>query len=190
MTYSVGINVGAGVVKTALFQVDGDKTDWLVKRTKRIRRRDPYKLAEDSMNNVIEEAGLALSDMDYIATTGEGGSLEFNTGHFYSITTHARGAIYLDPDVGSVLDAGALHGRAIQIDKRGKVLEYRMTSQCASGSGQFLENIARYLGITTEEIGALRGKRMIRKWSAPYAPCSPKPTSSTWCRAAFRRRIS
>jgi benzoyl-CoA reductase subunit D len=30
-----------------------------------------------------------------------------------------------------------------------------MTSQCASGSGQFLENIARYLGIAQEEIGGL-----------------------------------
>jgi benzoyl-CoA reductase subunit D len=30
-----------------------------------------------------------------------------------------------------------------------------MTSQCASGSGQFLENIARYLGIAQEEIGTL-----------------------------------
>jgi benzoyl-CoA reductase subunit D len=32
---------------------------------------------------------------------------------------------------------------------------HRMTSQCASGSGQFLENIARYLGVTLEEIGGL-----------------------------------
>jgi benzoyl-CoA reductase subunit D len=30
-----------------------------------------------------------------------------------------------------------------------------MTSQCASGSGQFLENISRYLGITLDEIGPL-----------------------------------
>jgi benzoyl-CoA reductase subunit D len=30
-----------------------------------------------------------------------------------------------------------------------------MTSQCASGSGQFLENIARYLGIAQDEIGGL-----------------------------------
>jgi benzoyl-CoA reductase subunit D len=30
-----------------------------------------------------------------------------------------------------------------------------MTSQCASGSGQFLENIARYLGVAVEEIGPL-----------------------------------
>jgi benzoyl-CoA reductase subunit D len=30
-----------------------------------------------------------------------------------------------------------------------------MTSQCASGSGQFLENVCRYLGVTLEEIGPL-----------------------------------
>jgi benzoyl-CoA reductase subunit D len=71
------------------------------------------------------------------------------------MTTHARGAIFLDPESRAALDVGALHGRAISIDQRGKVLSYKMTSQCASGSGQFLENIARYLGIAQEEIGAL-----------------------------------
>jgi benzoyl-CoA reductase subunit D len=81
--------------------------------------------------------------------------LEFHTGHFYSMTTHARGAIYLDPQARAALDVGALHGRATRIDARGKVLSYRMTSQCASGSGQFLENIARYLGIAQDEIGTL-----------------------------------
>jgi len=34
-------------------------------------------------------------------------------------------------------------------------LNYKMTSQCASGSGQFLENIARYLGVAQDEIGEL-----------------------------------
>jgi len=43
----------------------------------------------------------------------------------------------------------------VLVDERSKVLGYRMTSQCASGSGQFLENIRRYLGITMEEIGPL-----------------------------------
>jgi benzoyl-CoA reductase subunit D len=35
------------------------------------------------------------------------------------------------------------------------VLAYRMTSQCASGSGQFLENVARYMGIALEDVGPL-----------------------------------
>src|SRR5574341_400080 len=55
----------------------------------------------------------------------------------------------------SVLDVGALHARAILMDARSRVLGHRMTSQCASGSGQFLENVARYLGIALEDVGPL-----------------------------------
>jgi benzoyl-CoA reductase subunit D len=54
-----------------------------------------------------------------------------------------------------VLDVGALHGRAIRIDERGKVVDYKMTGQCASGSGQFIENISRYLGLAIEEVGEI-----------------------------------
>ena len=71
------------------------------------------------------------------------------------MTTHARGGLYLEPEAAAVLDVGALHTRAVLMDRRGKVLDSKMTSQCASGSGQFLENIARYLGVSQAEIGPL-----------------------------------
>ena len=127
----------------------------LGRRIERVRRRDPFKLAEDAFQGLIDEAGLSRHEVGYIATTGEAETLGFATGHFYSMTTHARGGIYLGPEARSIVDVGALHARAIKVDGRGKVLSYRMTSQCASGSGQFLENIARYLGIGQEEIGPL-----------------------------------
>lgn len=158
MTITAGIDVGTGAVKTVLFDVDGDTITWLARRTDRVRRRDPFQLANEGYAGVLADAGVAAGDVAYVATTGEAEAFELATGHFYSMTTHARGAIFLDPEARSVLDIGALHGRAIQIDGRGKVLGYRMTSQCASGSGQFLENIARYLGITQEEIGELSKK--------------------------------
>jgi benzoyl-CoA reductase subunit D len=112
-------------------------------------------LARVAFDQILEDAKLGEKDVNYIATTGEGEGVPFHTGHFYSMTTHARGAIYLDTDSRAALDVGALHGRAISLDQRGKVLSYKMTSQCASGSGQFLENIARYLGITLEDVGPL-----------------------------------
>jgi len=155
MTITAGIDIGTGAVKTVLFRVEGDKPEWLAKRNDRIRQRDPFKLAEEAYHALLEEVGLKASDVDYVATTGEGESLHFHTGHFYSMTTHARGAVYLNPEARAVLDIGALHGRAIRNDDRGKVETYKMTSQCASGSGQFLENIARYLGIAQDEIGSL-----------------------------------
>ncbi|MCZ7657036.1 MAG: benzoyl-CoA reductase subunit D [Xanthobacteraceae bacterium] len=155
MTIAAGIDVGTGAVKAALFRVDGNETEWLSRATLRIRQRDPMELARVIYDQVLADAGVAEKDVDYVATTGEGEGVPFHTGHFYSMTTHGRGAIYLDPESRSALDVGALHGRAIAIDERGKVLSYKMTSQCASGSGQFLENIARYLGIAQDEIGML-----------------------------------
>ena len=112
-------------------------------------------LAQEGYEGVLAEAGLKPADVDYIATTGEGENVKFATGHFYSMTTHARGGVFLVPEARAVIDIGALNGRAIYVDERGKVLSYKMTSQCASGSGQFLENIARYLGVAVEEIGTL-----------------------------------
>ena len=155
MITTVGIDIGSGAVKTTLFRTEGAKHEWLAKRVERIRRRDPMQLAREGYEEVIKEAGLKSDDVDYVATTGEGENVKFATGHFYSMTTHARGGVYLRPDARAVADIGALNGRAIAIDERGKVLQYKMTSQCASGSGQFLENIARYLGVALDEIGPL-----------------------------------
>ncbi len=153
--YTMGIDIGSGAVKTALFRSVDGKPEWLAKRCERIRRRDPMTLATEGRDGVLEDAGVSPDAVDYIATTGEGENVKFATGHFYSMTTHARGGVFLNPDARAVVDIGALNGRAIYIDERGKVLSYKMTSQCASGSGQFLENIARYLGVAVEEIGSL-----------------------------------
>ena len=153
--HTIGIDIGSGVVKTVLFANDGEQHTWLARRSERIRRRDPMELAKQGYDEVLEEARLAPNEVDYVATTGEGENVKFATGHFYSMTTHARGGVFLNPEARAVVDIGALNGRAIWIDERGKVLSYKMTSQCASGSGQFLENIARYLGVAVEEIGTL-----------------------------------
>ena len=155
MTLAAGIDLGTGAVKAAIFRVEDGKEEWLSKATLRIRQRDPMQLSREAFEQVLADAGLKEEDIDYIATTGEGESLEWHTGHFYSMTSHARGARYLEPRSVAILDSGALHGRAMVMDERGKVTNYKMTSQCASGSGQFLENIARYLGIAQDEIGTL-----------------------------------
>jgi len=155
MTITSGIDVGTGAIKVVLFDVTADKQTCLAKRVDRVRQRDPLVLAGQIYDDVLADAGMKRNDVAYCATTGEGEALHFHTGHFYSMTTHARGAIYLNPEARAALDTGALHGRAIRLDAHGKVLNYKMTSQCASGSGQFLENIARYLGIAQDEIGSL-----------------------------------
>ena len=152
---TIGIDIGSGAVKTVLFRQESGKIEWLAKRVERIRQRIAMDLARTSYEEVLEETKLKPEDIHYTATTGEGENVKFATGHFYSMTTHARGGVYLCPEAKAVVDIGALNGRAIFVDERGKVLASKMTSQCASGSGQFLENISRYLGVAIEEIGPL-----------------------------------
>ncbi len=153
---TAGIDVGSSAVKVALVSTTDDGAPAiLATRTERVRRRDLRKVIRAGFDVTLEEAGLAAADLAYIASTGEGELVDFRRGHFYGMTTHARGAAFLMPGVRAVLDVGALHARAMRIDERSRVLAYRMTSQCASGSGQFLENVARYLGITLEDVGPL-----------------------------------
>jgi benzoyl-CoA reductase subunit D len=151
-----GVDVGSSAVKIAVLRSrEGGDAEPLALRTDRIRRRDLAQVIEDAYPVALEEAGVDAQEVAYVASTGEGELVSFRTGHFYGMTTHARGATFLEPEARAVLDVGALHARAMRIDPRSRVLAYRMTSQCASGSGQFLENISRYLGVALEEVGDL-----------------------------------
>jgi benzoyl-CoA reductase subunit D len=150
------VDVGSAVIKIAIVETgEAGGGRLVVGRAERIRRRDPATVADRLFEDAVRDAGVARDGLAYVATTGEGETLAFRTGHFYGMTTHARGGLFLDPEARAVLDIGALHTRAVAMDSRGKVLGYRMTSQCASGSGQFLENIARYLGVSLDEVGPL-----------------------------------
>ena len=158
---TAGIDVGSSAVKVVLLEsARGSGREragaWIVSRSiERNRKRDLHEVVELAFATALADAGLERGDLAYIATTGEGESVAERTGHFYGMTAHARGALFLDPRARAVIDVGALHARAVRFDAEGRVLDYRMTSQCASGTGQFLENIARYLGVTLEEVGPL-----------------------------------
>jgi benzoyl-CoA reductase subunit D len=155
MTIAGGIDVGAGAAKAAVVRKDGDKIVLLGTHVERIRRRDPRAVVDEVWKAALAQANVGTDKIEYVASTGEGELVEFRTGHFYSMTTHARGARHLIPEATLVLDAGALHARAMLLDERCRPVSYRMTGQCASGSGQFLENITRYLGVTFDEVGEL-----------------------------------
>lgn len=153
MNLTAGIDVGASSVKAAVVSFESGSPKPLALVTERFRKRDMRSVVRGCFERTLDKAGVAESDLTYIASTGVGELVDFRRGHFYGMTSHARGAIFLMPEARTVLDVGALHARAIRINDRSRVLSYKMTAQCASGSGQFIENIARYLGVPLSEIG-------------------------------------
>lgn len=150
--YTIGVDIGSSYIKGVLLTYQ-EKPLVLEKSIEKIRKRNPSEVAEIIIQQLIDKHGLKRNDIAYIASTGEGELLQNKTGHFYSMTTHAKGGIYLCPDAKCIVDLGALYVRAMKVDSNGKVIDYQMTGQCASGSGQFIENIARYLGLSIEEVG-------------------------------------
>ncbi|MBI2394756.1 MAG: benzoyl-CoA reductase subunit D [Deltaproteobacteria bacterium] len=161
---TAGIDVGSSSVKCAIVGSDGGALgEVLGTSVQRIRRRIVSEVARAAFEEACAAAKVdcpkpgaeSTAPFDYVATTGEAELMDGATGHFYGMTAHARGALYLEPQAICALDVGALHARAIRMDARGKVLRHRMTSQCASGSGQFIENIARYLGVPLEDVGQM-----------------------------------
>ena len=156
--YTMGVDVGGSYVKVVLMSYDhnGNEHQLVDKQTEKIRKRNPKDVVVEAVDSILERNKLDYTkNIAYLASTGEGEMVERKTGHFYSMTSHARGGIFFAPKAKTVVDMGGLYVRAIKVDNRGKVMDYKMTGQCASGSGQFIENISRYLGLAIEEVGPM-----------------------------------
>lgn len=150
--YTMGIDVGSNFIKLVLIEYS-DTPKLVDKQTEKIRKRNPTTVADEMVNAMLAKHHLQYEEVAYLASTGEGDLVKRKRGHFYGMTTHARGANFFFPDARTVVDLGALYVRAIRTSEGARVQDYKMTGQCASGSGQFLENISRYLGLSIEEVG-------------------------------------
>lgn len=156
---TLGVDVGGSYVKGILMSYsDGkvgqdDRNEIIDKKAEKIRKRNPVEVATGLVNALLDNNGLHFEDVAYLASTGEGEMVRRKTGHFYSMTTHSRGGKFFCLSANTIVDMGALYVRAIKVNEQGRVMGYKMTGQCASGSGQFVENISRYLGLAIEEVG-------------------------------------
>src|SRR3970040_1781307 len=102
---TAGIDVGSAAIKVAVVATDGAGGERLLAGvSERVRRRDALAVAEGVFDEQLRAAGLARADLGYVATTGEGEAIPFRTGHFYGMTTHARGGLFLEPAARAVLD--------------------------------------------------------------------------------------
>lgn len=116
----------------------------------------PQKSAELVMEKVLENSGLTLQSIDKIIATGYGrNNIDFANCTESEITCHAKGAIYNDPEIKTVIDIGGQDAKVIKIDDKAEVQRYIYNDKCASGSGRFLEIIADALDITVMDMSEL-----------------------------------
>ncbi|MDA8110478.1 MAG: acyl-CoA dehydratase activase [Betaproteobacteria bacterium] len=159
-----GIDIGSTYSKAILVN---DKREILGKAV----RRTGFKLAQAAeavFAELLANAGLERDAVTYVAATGYGRyTVPFRNTQLTELTAHAHAAGHLFPDTRTILDIGGQDIKAIRIDAEGRVRAFRLNDKCAAGTGAFLEKTARYLGLTTGDIG-------------PYAlrATNPVPVSS------------
>jgi len=120
---------------------------------------DPVVGAADVMEKALRSTGLDRKDIKYCVGTGYGRErIQFVNSLVSEITCHAKGAHWLLPTVRTIIDVGGQDCKAIRIDKNGSLEKFMTNDKCASGTGRFLEVMAKLLGVGLEELGKISGQ--------------------------------
>ena len=162
---TLGVDVGSLTGKAVVLGDDGILA-WEIILT----GPDSVETATSVTAAALAKAGLGLSDMTAVVSTGYGRIVvPFAQRNVSEISCHAKGANRLVPTVRTILDMGGQDCKAIRCDAAGKVTGFVMNDKCAAGAGRSMGIVADLLKIRLEDLGPL----------ALEAPGDGVPVSST-----------
>ncbi len=148
---TVGIDCGAKNIKVVIL-----KDEKIVGKSMAPAGMDTVSVSETAYITALKEAGVNRDDVEKVVSTGAGKKeLKFKNDVVTEVGADARGIHHLYPDVRTIIDVGAEEGRAIKVDKKGKVVDFAINEKCAAGAGAFTESMARALEVSLEELGEL-----------------------------------
>lgn len=147
---TAGVDVGS-VSTQAVILVDGELFAFGNTRT----GSDSPDSAQKALRYALEKTNVTIENIDYCIGTGYGRvNVPMAQQAITEISCHAKGAHFMyGPEVRTVLDMGGQDCKAIQIDDRGKVLNFLMNDKCASGTGRGMEVFADLIQVPVWEIG-------------------------------------
>ncbi len=146
-----GCDVGAISAKVVILEEDSI----LVQETMAYKML-PRQAATEVMEKALANAGLCLEQLDGCMACGFGRKVvPYANGDVPEIVSLSRGVRWVHPGVKTVIDAGGQKIRAFNIEEDGKVLDSATNEKCASGTGRFIEVMAKALDLSLESAGVL-----------------------------------
>lgn len=152
-----GCDVGSRFGKVVIMK-DGEILSHSIVRAV-VASEDTSRIA---MDKALEGLDISLGDVDFIVGTGYGKSnIPMAKEIVYELACIALGAHKINPKVRTVIDIGGLDAKVVKVDEKGGVKDFVLNDKCASGTGRFVEDIARVLEVTMEDMGpmALRSEK-------------------------------
>ncbi|MBE0481646.1 MAG: 2-hydroxyglutaryl-CoA dehydratase [Dehalococcoidia bacterium] len=148
---TAGIDIGAATAKVVIL-ANGEILSHVVIPT----GDSVARAAEKVTKAALEKAGLSLTDLQFVISTGYGRrAVSFASKTASEIICHAKGVNSLIPDARTVIDIGGQDSKVIGIREDGTVSDFVMNDKCAAGTGRFLEVMAEVLGLGIEQMGPI-----------------------------------
>lgn len=147
--YFAGVDVGSLSTDIVIINSSGETLGEIVSST----GINGAQAARNAFDQLLGETGLSENQINAVTATGYGrASVAFATGKTTEISCHGVGAHHLFPETGTVIDIGGQDSKVIQVDNRGRMLDFSMNDKCAAGTGRFLEVMAHRLEISLDEL--------------------------------------
>jgi predicted CoA-substrate-specific enzyme activase len=115
---------------------------------------DAQGAAKRCLEVALDNAKLDSADVEAVVATGYGREMvPFSTNSVTEITCNTKGALFLFPEMRTVIDIGGQDSKIIALDREGRVIDFVMNDKCAAGTGRFLEVMAQALEIDLDDLG-------------------------------------
>jgi len=148
---TAGCDVGALTTKVVVMN-DGAIMGYEIARS----RARAVLSATGVMDRLLGKLDLSYDDIQHCVSTGYGRNImPFARSDVSEISAHARGAAWLAPGVRTIIDGGGQDCKAIRLDEKGTLEDFRMNTKCAAGTGRALELMADSLGVDISQLGPL-----------------------------------
>lgn len=112
--------------------------------------------AERVKERALKAADLREGSIASIIVSGVGApATAYALQEVAEILALGKGIHYYFPSVRAVIDVGGQASKVVKLDESSRPLDFALSEKCATGSGKFLQVIAKVLQVKLEELGTL-----------------------------------
>ncbi|MDQ7778258.1 MAG: acyl-CoA dehydratase activase [Planctomycetota bacterium] len=149
---TLGIDIGSTSTKATLVDLEGKVVTWAYRKTE----GDPINATKKIFRALLDlqkKHGLTFQILA-AGTTGSGRKMMQQVLHadieMNEITAHARAAVFMDPEVDTIIELGGQDAKFTQL-QNGVVYNSVMNYVCAAGTGSFIEEQSKKLGVRIDD---------------------------------------
>lgn len=114
---------------------------------------------ERAINEAMENAGIKRTQISFVVATGYGrNTFSEADDQISELSCHSKGAIFLFPNVKTIIDIGGQDAKVMHIGNNRKMSNFLMNDKCAAGTGRFLEVMAKVLDVNISDFSSISKK--------------------------------